>query len=41
LFTPTAFHMQFVVDKITLGQDSLPAFWFNPASIILPMVHNH
>jgi len=33
--------MQIVVDKMTLGQASLPVLRFGPASIILPMVHTH
>jgi len=41
VFTPTAIHMQFVVDKMTLGQASLPVLRFGPASFILPMVHTH
>jgi len=42
VFTPTAIHMQFVVDKMTLGQASvLPALRFGPASVVLPIVHTH
>jgi len=41
VFTPTAIHMQFVVDKMTLEHASLPVLRFGPASIILPTVHTH
>jgi len=34
--------MQFVVDKMTLGQPSvLRALRFGPASVVLPIVHTH
>jgi len=39
VFTPTAIHMQFVEDTMTLERASLSVLLFGPASVILAMVH--
>jgi hypothetical protein len=40
-FDPSAVHMRCVVDKVALGQISLPVLPFSPVSIVPPVLHTH
>ena len=40
-FGPRPYHVRFVVDKLALGQVSLPVLRFFPTIIIPPMLHTH
>jgi hypothetical protein len=40
-FGPRPHHVKFVVDKLALGQVSLPVLRFSPAIIFPPMLHTH
>jgi hypothetical protein len=40
-FSPRAVHVEFVMDKVALGQVSLRVLRFFPVSIIPPLLHIH